>query len=382
MSFKLFSLALLVVLLSVKMAKSLPQEALAQAVDEIAEAVGQADEGGEAVDQAVNQADEEEEEEEEEELNPTITPQDPFKPRWDAKALYKAMHGSGTTESTIVNVLTHRTYEQRNEIAKVFEQMYGYNFRTWLFSEISSTFREIIKDLMYLPIGVMVDHLDFAMQASDTDQQTLIDILVPLNEEDFSHLESLFEYKFGGKLRNHVSDHTEGLFGELLTMLIDERRPEDEEVDEEEAKQDAEELHDGLQNDMKVVFTILTQRSWAHLKATFDFYSENYGEDSFYGDVVKYTPRGDWRKTILAIYQYALDTDLFFAQALHRDLYRINNHAWGYAHGVGRVFAWRSEIDLGNIAQAFENEYSEPLVNYVKDYARGYAKDALVGILV
>ena len=128
------------------------------------------------------------------------------------------MHGSGTTESTIVNVLTHRTYGQRNEIAKVFEQMYGYNFRTWLLSEISSTFREIIKDLMYLPIGVMVDHLDFAMQASDTDQQTLIDILVPLNNNDFLEVKTLFKKESGGtSLLDYVRWDTTGkLFKNVL----------------------------------------------------------------------------------------------------------------------------------------------------------------------
>jgi len=55
MSLKRFSLALLVVLLSVKMAEA---EVEAAAVDEKADAVDQADGKAEAVDQAVKQADE------------------------------------------------------------------------------------------------------------------------------------------------------------------------------------------------------------------------------------------------------------------------------------------------------------------------------------
>ena len=77
-----------------------------------------------------------------------------------------------------------------------------------------------------------------------------------------------------------------------------------------------------------------------------------------------------------------MDSNLFFAQALKRDL-EWCDHAlsWGYAYGVARVFTWRSEIDLGDIAKAFKNEYSTILMEHVKKYIGGDAKNALIGIL-
>merc|ERR1719312_1419001 len=64
--------------------------------------------------------------------SPTIKPVHPFDYNADAKTLYKAMKGGGTDEQTIIDILTHRTYEQRNEIAQVFPQTYDYDFRKWI----------------------------------------------------------------------------------------------------------------------------------------------------------------------------------------------------------------------------------------------------------
>merc|ERR1712002_926913 len=289
MSLKRFSLALLVVLLSVKMAEA---EVEAAAVDEKADAVDQADGKAEAVDQAVKQADEMGQESEacckencasyrgtismsednlsclpwdespsskytpenypdsgldanycrnpsdhsqlwcyvkktgkewrnckmptcapttEPALNPTIKTYHPFKENKDAKDLYYAMKGAGTTESTIIKTLTHRTYYQRNEIAKAFKSKYNYNFRKWLFSEISGTFKEIMWDLMYLPTHILASQLVWAVKGAGTHEQTLIEILVPLNKNDFLEVETQFKKKSGGtSLRDYVRHDTSG----------------------------------------------------------------------------------------------------------------------------------------------------------------------------
>ena len=92
--------------------------------------------------------------------------------------------------------------------------------------------------------------------------------------------------------------------------------------------------------------------------------------------------KGDYRDTLKAIYQYAMDSNTFFAMALHRDLDSFHSVGkWGGTYGASRVFTWRSEIDLGDIAAAFQKKYKTPLVKYVRDEVRGWAEDALVGIL-
>merc|ERR1719383_245022 len=73
---------------------------------------------------------------------PTIKTFRPFNAKADAASLHQAMSGSGTTEQTIIDILTHRTYEQRNEIADVFNKEYGHEskFRVWLSGEVGGSF--------------------------------------------------------------------------------------------------------------------------------------------------------------------------------------------------------------------------------------------------
>jgi len=324
--------------------------------------------------------------------NPTIKTYHPFEPKLDAKNLHQAMKGWGTTESTITNILTHRTYKQRDEIAKVFESMYGYNFRTWLMHEISGTFREIIWDLMYRPNSILAGDLYWAVKGAGTDDVTLINILVPLNNNDFLDVETLFKTKSGYSLRYYVRDDTSGLFRDLLTMLIDKRRSEDEKVDLEDAKTEAKGMYYALKEapwirEETVFHFILSTRSWAQLKTAFNFYDEYHGKNAFYKDASRTSkniegyPDKSYARLLQAIYQYAIDPDMFFAEALHTDLEWISAASWGPAMGVARVFTWRSEIDLGNIAKAFNIKYQKSLVEYVQDHASGDAKATLLGIL-
>ena len=118
------------------------------------------------------------------------------------------MKGGGTDEQTIIDILTHRTYEQRNEIADVFYQKYGYNFREWLSDEIGGVCGVIINALIYQPTQVLADHLLWAMKGSATHEQTLIDILVAMNPTEKNQVKSLFKKKSGDTLRSYVEDDT------------------------------------------------------------------------------------------------------------------------------------------------------------------------------
>ena len=125
---------------------------------------------------------------------------------------------------------------------------------------------------------------------------------------------------------------------------------------------------------------ILASRSWDQLKKTFEMYREDYGTK--FGTSVKIQGYENWYKaTLLAIFQYAMDPNLFFAKALKRDIGR-ETPTWENFYGVARVFAWRSEIDLEDIAHAFEVKYQKSLEKYIRKYIQEeYAKNTLLCIL-
>ena len=154
-------------------------------------------------------------------LNPTIKKYISWDKIIDAKNLYEAMKGSGTTEKTIVDILTRRTYRQRREIAIVFYTMYDYDFRSWLFGEISGLFGAIVKALMYSPPPMLAGHLLWAVKGSGTAEQTLIEILVPANGIEMIQMKDSFKRQSSYSLRYYIRQDISGepLFNSFLTAF-------------------------------------------------------------------------------------------------------------------------------------------------------------------
>ena len=213
-------------------------------------------------------------------------------------------------------------------------------------------------------------------------------------------------------------------FQDFLLALIDHNRPDEDCVDVAKAKEDAATLRQKFQEMRKrygpykrckrcssggydlhadcsrfcrdykplplAVHDILASRSWIHLKETFKIYKKEY-KKSFAADIhppksVHPTSTPDWTdytNALLAIYDYAYNSNTFFAKALKRDIFLCEDdlRGWSYAYSVARIFVWRSENDLGDIAKAFRRKYSKSLVGYVQKWLSWDAKHALMGIL-
>ena len=56
---------------------------------------------------------------------PTVHAKSPFDARADADALHKAMKGLGTDEKALIDILCHRTAQQRVQIAQAYKSGYG-----------------------------------------------------------------------------------------------------------------------------------------------------------------------------------------------------------------------------------------------------------------
>lgn len=56
---------------------------------------------------------------------PTVRPYPDFNASEDGTALRQAMKGLGTDEQTIIDILTKRSNQQRQQISKFFTEEYG-----------------------------------------------------------------------------------------------------------------------------------------------------------------------------------------------------------------------------------------------------------------
>ncbi len=62
----------------------------------------------------------------------------------DVEALYKAMKGLGTDDSTLIAILTGRKRKHLQAIKSVFEQKYGKTLEHWIKGETSGSYEELL----------------------------------------------------------------------------------------------------------------------------------------------------------------------------------------------------------------------------------------------
>jgi len=313
------------------------------------------------------------------EYSPTITPYVNFNAEEDGKNLRAAMKGFGTDEKTIIDILTSRSNNQRQEIAVWFKNSLGRDLIDDLKSELGGKFEDVIVGLMATPEEYLCKQLHKAMAGMGTDESTLVEILCTKSNEEISRLINVYEDLYDRPLAEHLCSETGGYFRRLLTMIITGARDQSGTVDPELAQKQAVELFAAgegkLGTDEEVFNRVLSHGSFAHLRYVFEEYKKLSGRTI--EQAVKDEMSGDLMEAVLAIIETVQSTSAFFAKRLFKAM-----------DGMGtddatliRIIVSRSEVDLGNIKSEFERLYDRTLLSAVKSETSGDYKHALCSII-
>lgn len=303
------------------------------------------------------------------EYSPTIVPYANFNAEEDGKKLRAAMKGFGTDEKAIIDILTARSNDQRQEIALWFKRNLGRDLIDDLKSELGGKFEDVIVALMVKPDEYLCKQLHKAMAGMGTDESTLIEILCTKTNQEISRLIGTYEDLYNRSLAEHVSSEIGGYFRRLLTMIINGARDESGTVDPELAQQQAAELFAAgegkLGTDEEVFNRVLSHGSFAHLRYVFNEYKSLSGRTI--EQAVKDEMSGDLRESILTIIESVQSMSAYFAKRLFKAM-----------EGMGtddatliRIIVSRSELDLGSIKREFERLYDRTLLSAVKSETSG-----------
>ncbi|CAH8858630.1 unnamed protein product [Trichobilharzia szidati] len=110
-------------------------------------------------------------------LCPTLKPAVNFDPEGDCERLRKAMAGLGTDEAELIEVMGHRTAEQRQIIVQKYRSLYGKDLASKFKSEISGHFYDTMEALCMTPAEFDASELYRAMKGAGTDESAIIEIL-------------------------------------------------------------------------------------------------------------------------------------------------------------------------------------------------------------
>ncbi|XP_016046147.1 annexin A6 isoform X2 [Erinaceus europaeus] len=311
------------------------------------------------------------------ELKGTVHAAGHFDPDADAKALRKAMKGIGTDEGTILDIITHRSNAQRQQIRQTFKSHFGRDLMADLKSELSGDLARLILGLMMPPAHYDAKQLKKAMEGAGTDEKALIEILTTRSNAEIQAINEAYKEDYHKSLEDALSSDTSGHFKRILISLATGNREEGGE-DRDQAREDAQEIADTTSGDKTSLetrfMTILCTRSHQHLRRVFQEFVKKTNYDIEH--TIKKEMSGDVQDAFVAIVQSVRNKPLFFADKLYKSM----KGAGTDEKTLTRIMVSRSEIDLLNIRQEFIEKYDKSLHQAIEGDTSGYFLKALLAI--
>ncbi|XP_054771986.1 annexin A13-like [Lytechinus pictus] len=298
----------------------------------------------------------------------------------DAVALDDAIRGAGTDEDAIIEILANRTNEQRQMIAFKYRACFGKDLKEELRDEVRGNLEKTVEALMDSPPMYDAKTLRAAMKGLGTDEDTIIEIMCTRVNGEIEAIKMAYQIEFDRDLAEDLESETSGNFKYLMQCICAGGRDESgEEVDEDKAVEDAQELFDAGEDrwgtDENVFNRILATRSFPQLRATFLAYNGIAGCDI--EDSIRDECMGDLQDGYLAIVSRAREVGQYFAERLYDSM----KGAGTDEDKLIRIVISRSEIDLKRIKIAFFAKYGQTLHAFIEDDCAGDFKKMLLAIL-
>ncbi|XP_074089186.1 annexin A8 [Macrotis lagotis] len=315
-----------------------------------------------------------------EQENLTVKTSPHFNPDPDAETLYKAMKGLGTNEQAIIDILTKRTNEKRQQIAKAYKSLYGQDLTEMLKSELSGNFERLIIALMYPPNKYEAKELHDAMKGVGTKEGVIIEILASRTKVQLREIMKAYEEEYGSSLEDDIKSDTSGYLERILVCLLQGNRDDISGfVDPGLALQDAQDLYAAGEkirgtDEMKFI-TILCTRSATHLLKVFDEYQKIANKSI--EDSIKSETHGSLEEAMLTIVKCTRNIHSYFAERLYYSIKGLGTRDGTLIRNI----VSRSEIDLNYIKCEFKKLYGKSLSSMIMGDTSGDYKRALLNLV-
>lgn len=308
-------------------------------------------------------------------LNPTLRPFQPFNPSDDAHKLYKAMKGFGTDETTLIDILCRRTWQQRQEIALQYKTGHGKDLLKNIKDETKGNFELVFKALLYTPFQLEAHDLKKSIERVGTDEDALIDILCTKNNSEMMQLKTAYQQLYHGNMEKDVGSDASGYFKRFLVSLMASHRSENP-PDQQRAAQQARALYEAGEKRVgtnEVEFNrIFASESFPQLKLIFEEYYKLTGHEI--DKAIKKEMSGDVERAFLAIAQIAKNPAMYYANRLHETMACAGTKD----RSLIRLIVLRSEIDMLNIKTEYQRKHGKTLEQTIKSDCSGDYKRALL----
>ncbi|CAL8330442.1 unnamed protein product [Merluccius merluccius] len=297
-----------------------------------------------------------------------------FRAEEDAGTLYKAMKGLGTDEDSILQLLTSRSNDQRQQIKAAYKTLHGKDLVDDLKGELGGKFETLIVALMTAPLAYDVTALRNAIKGAGTDEEVLVEILASRNCQQIKDIVAAYRQEYDDNLEEDVAGDTSGHFKRLLVILLQASRQQG--IQHNTIESDAQALfkagEEKFGTDEQAFVTILGNRSAEHLRKVFDAYMKMAGFEM--EESIKRETSGNLRSLLLAVVKCARSVPTYFAETLYYSMKGAGTND----ETLIRVMATRSEVDMLDIRADYRRLFAGSLHAAIKGDTSGDYRKALL----
>nr|XP_043868119.1 annexin A3-like isoform X1 [Solea senegalensis] len=305
----------------------------------------------------------------------TVKEKPNFKAEEDVSALRKAIEGLGTTEKTIIEVLTKRSNAQRQLIAKAYEKSTGRKLADDLEGETHGDFEDLLVALVTPPGVYDSREVIKAIKGAGTTECTLTEIFSSRSNRQIKALSEAYQAETGKSLIDDLKSEVSGDYGKALFILAEGKRDESTNVDKAKAKADAKVLYEAGEKkwgtDEAKFIDVLCHRSVPQLRQTLIEYkniSKKTLQESIEGEM-----SGDLQELLVAIVKCVKNVPAYLAERLFKSM----KGAGTTESVLTRIIVSRSEIDLMDIRAEYKKLFGYSLYSQLESEVSGDYGNAL-----
>ena len=308
-----------------------------------------------------------------------MAPPSNFNPEEDCKILRNAVHGIGTDERAIINIIINRNLAQRQEIRRAYKACFGKDLIKRLEGDTSGNFKQVIKAMFMTPAEYDAYCLYKAMKGLGTDEGVLIEIIGTRNNQQLQEIKDVFQREYNNTLENWVKGDTSGNFKLLLVALLQCNRSTNPNPDINVCRADAQALYSAGEGrwgtDEATFIRIFANRSAAEMACINQCYTQLRGKGLLKAIDKEFS--GDIKKLLQTVVGGLLDPPGYFATRIREAVKGLGTNDTKLV----RVIVSRCEIDLTYIKQAYQKIYHRDLLHDVRSDTSGYYRDILTGLI-
>ncbi|TMS08025.1 Annexin A3 [Larimichthys crocea] len=305
----------------------------------------------------------------------TVKDKATFKVEEDVSALRKAIEGIGTTEKTLIEVLTQRSNAQRQLIAKAYEKATGRTLVADLEGDTHGDFEDLLVALVTPPAVYDCQEVIKAIKGAGTTESTLTEIFASRSNRQIKALSEAYLAETGRSMIHDLQSEVSGDYGKALLILAEGKRDESTNVDAAKAKADAKALYEAGEKkwgtDEGKFIDILCHRSIPQLRQTLVEY-KNISKKTLQ-ESIESEMSGELEKLLVAVVKCVKNVPAYLAERLFKSM----KGAGTTESTLIRIITSRSEIDLLDIRAEYKKLFGYTLYSQLESEVSGSFGDTL-----